>query len=238
MNGDQNNQNKEEEYLAYLCSRIQRATEAVYRVTDLLSDKEPMKWEMREESTFIFTHLAVMKNKHSLERGAHLERIADSTDRMSMLFTLFEESGSAVLSANFRILKKEYESIKKLISQEAQKQDISHLFLEEKDEKRIESPIGQNKDGVSDSLSDNIVKNNVVKRESKELDKTNSFKGQERKDKILEVIKDKEKVSVGELSSMFKQYSEKTIQRDLVEFVSHGVLRKEGDKRWRRYMLI
>jgi len=233
MNG---NQNKETEYLAYLCSRIQRATEAVYRVTDLFSDKEPMKWKMREESTFVFTHLAVMKNKHSLERGAHLERIADSVDRLSILFSLFEESGSTVLSANFRILKKEYESIKKFISQETQKQDISHLFLEERkpseSPKGIQAgPIGQNKKEVSDSLSDKpaIVSKPTV---------SNVSKGQERKDKILEIVKDKEKVTVGELSSMFGQYSEKTIQRDLLEFVSDGVLRKEGDKRWRTYILI
>ncbi len=33
-----------------LCDRIQKITEALYRVTDLLSDKEPLKWQLRDSA--------------------------------------------------------------------------------------------------------------------------------------------------------------------------------------------
>ncbi len=51
------------EYIAYLCDKVQRITQAVYRVTDILSDKEPLKWEMREKAVSLFTALTSFQNK-------------------------------------------------------------------------------------------------------------------------------------------------------------------------------
>jgi len=61
--------------------------------------------------------------------------------------------------------------------------------------------------------------------------------GQSRKDKVFRIVKEKGRVTVGELASIFPDFSEKTLQRDLLEMVDKGLLKKEGDKRWRVYLL-
>ncbi|PIR70281.1 MAG: hypothetical protein COU46_02395 [Candidatus Niyogibacteria bacterium CG10_big_fil_rev_8_21_14_0_10_42_19] len=58
-----------------------------------------------------------------------------------------------------------------------------------------------------------------------------------RRERIMEALKQKDWLSVGDLKNHFEGLSEKTIQRDLVHMVGEGVLKKEGDKRWRKYSL-
>ncbi len=59
----------------------------------------------------------------------------------------------------------------------------------------------------------------------------------ERVQKIIGIIKDKGEVSIKDISATFKDYSEKTIQRELNSLVSKGEIKKTGEKRWSRYQL-
>ena len=60
----------------------------------------------------------------------------------------------------------------------------------------------------------------------------------ERRGRIIDFIKRKDWVSVGELAEVFRgETSEKTIQRDLAGMAGEGLLLKEGEKRWRKYKL-
>ena len=59
-----------------------------------------------------------------------------------------------------------------------------------------------------------------------------------RQEEILSVIKDKGEVYIKDISTLLREYSEKTIQRELSSLVAVGVLEKKGDKRWTTYRLI
>jgi len=202
--------------LAYLCNRIQKITDAIYRVTDLLSDKEPMKWEVRNRAVLVFTNVISLRGKSFAEKNNAIHETKELINQLSALLSLFAESGT-ISSVNFEILKDEYGAVKKFISQEKQEQDFIKFNLDEP-KKSLPQPIGQT-NGHS-------------------IGHIGSSSGKTRKDKILEIIKAKGEVSIGELSSVFAECSEKTVQRDLLEMVAKGVLKKEGDKRWRRYSLI
>ena len=74
---------------------------------------------------------------------------------------------------------------------------------------------------------------------------TNLADRKERTDKILNIIKDKQSLSVGgvgvsikDISLVFTECSEKTIQRELNSLVLKGQLKKTGAKRWSRYSII
>jgi hypothetical protein len=58
-----------------------------------------------------------------------------------------------------------------------------------------------------------------------------------RRNTILKLIKDKKEVTIKEVSNVVPDVSEKTIQRELLNLVSEGVLKKTGEKRWSRYSL-
>lgn len=66
----------------------------------------------------------------------------------------------------------------------------------------------------------------------------NTDKRHSRKDEIVALFKKEKKfMSVKDVNVFFKDYSDKTIQRELVGLVSEGVLRKEGERRWSKYAL-
>ncbi|MBI2055225.1 MAG: DeoR family transcriptional regulator [Candidatus Sungbacteria bacterium] len=59
-----------------------------------------------------------------------------------------------------------------------------------------------------------------------------------RRGAIIEVLKHRDKVSVGDLGNLFMgKVSRKTLLRDLQEMVDQGVVEKGGDKRWTHYSL-
>ncbi len=58
-----------------------------------------------------------------------------------------------------------------------------------------------------------------------------------RRNTILKLIKDKREVTIREVSVVVPDVSEKTIQRELLNLVSEGVLKKTGEKRWSKYSL-
>ncbi len=59
-----------------------------------------------------------------------------------------------------------------------------------------------------------------------------------RRDAILAVIKEKGTVYIKDLSTVIREVSEKTIQRELQKLVIEGVISKKGDRRWTAYSLV
>lgn len=247
------------ELVAYLSDRIQKATNAVYRVTDLLPDKEPLKWTMREKAVSAFSGLVSSSDKDFLEKNNSLEEAESLIKQLVVLFSLFENEKSA-FGMNFKILKKEYIAISEAISKERNSRDFYKIFwggqavLPEgpsvapnarQENKSIGHDIGHKQKEMSDKtmptdrqvpIGQNVTKEPKEIKEPKEAPQEAST-ADKRKEKIYKIIKDKGQVTVGELSSVFSEYSEKTIQRDLVEMVDKGILTKQGDKRWRTYLL-
>ncbi len=60
---------------------------------------------------------------------------------------------------------------------------------------------------------------------------------EDRESKIIDIVKNKDKVSIKDISDAMPGVGEKTIQRALVSLVTRGVLKKEGERRWSRYAL-
>ena len=58
-----------------------------------------------------------------------------------------------------------------------------------------------------------------------------------RRGRILQVIREKENVSIKDISEIIKDCSEKTIQRELNSMIDDGVVLKKGDRRWSRYSI-
>ena len=59
-----------------------------------------------------------------------------------------------------------------------------------------------------------------------------------RQEAIIEVLKRRTKISVGELDTLFSQrVSKKTLQRDLQGLIDRNIIERHGDKRWATYSL-
>lgn len=225
---DKNTENS----LIFIMDRIKKLTEALYRVTDLYSEKEPLKWVLRESAINLYDKLMSIISLR-LIKGTFTE-IKPTAQIFEEIMTFFRKIigtlelaslGGFVSDINFEILKREYSSLMSFIENEKEKIItekkllISPKFpefkkpLPEKKEKPIEQEISIGHIGQKISGS------------------------KERQEKILGFLQKNGKKTVKEIALIFQGISEKSIQRDLLELVKTGKLKAEGEKRWRVYFL-
>lgn len=210
----------------HLTDKIQRLTGALYRVTDLLSDKEPLKWALRDKAMVVYNNLMsirFIKDKSSVfdDTLGCLFQIIKSLELVSV--------GFYVSNLNFEILKREYADLRNFI--EGKKSNIiteQKLLLgfparREGARKKQESAglkVAAGDDNASFSVGFGV-----------------SISGSEgRKGKILEFMEMGGERTMGEIASIFNgEISEKAVQRELFDLVKSGKLIAKGDKRWRKY---
>lgn len=56
-----------------------------------------------------------------------------------------------------------------------------------------------------------------------------------RRDIILQLVKDRKEITVKDAAREIQEFSEKTLQRELVSLVDEGVLERVGSRRWSKY---
>ncbi|MDP3052019.1 MAG: hypothetical protein Q8N42_00765 [bacterium] len=234
------------------CDKIKKITEALYRVTELYSDKEPLKWQMRTTGLELFNFLTSNEEKEIFDAN----KIFDLIRQLNRLLQLAYSSSTFVSSINFEILRREYLSLSDSIATQMEKRKQEFLSLEN----LLPISIGQTADSNGQQLLDNGHNGQATVGSSTShiQDEQNGqspepalsvgrlAEGQpillkERKRKILTLIKDNNAdnsdkwMTIREISSSLPEYGGKSIQRDLLELVEAGVLKKAGDKRWRKY---
>jgi predicted HTH transcriptional regulator len=58
-----------------------------------------------------------------------------------------------------------------------------------------------------------------------------------RQNMILGLLRKKGDLTIKDISIVIKDCSEKTIQRELIAFISSGLVKRAGERRWSRYSL-
>jgi DNA-binding transcriptional ArsR family regulator len=278
---DQNNQeDMGKERLAYIIDRVSKLTRAVYRVTDILQDRDPVKWELRDRAVSALSSITAASGKSYFEKHTVFDSVDFFIDQALALLGVLS-GNNTISSINFEILEDEYLSVKDALRKERQLETVESIIgkkqpgflsgLTENSGLSLGSVLdngqanGQQNNGQNNGQMDmNNVHNNqisdmisvppeVFNPSSQTLNERpsvlnkprpvirisrpkNNPSAEERKNKVLEIVKERERVSVSEISQLFSGYSEKTIQRDLVELTERGLLVKEGDKRWRVYV--
>ncbi len=213
--------------------KIQAITSALYRVTERMDSSEPLKWHLRENALRLSELCSLDQENLSFKEEQERDRLLSEMTRMLKLAS----SLSYVSKINFDTLAREYTpllSTKKvepkndsLSLEEARPQDVFVPRKEEKEVKKIseEKEIDVPKKDVSEE-------DGLIKKEDRETVTS-------RQKKILEHLEGTENSSISDLAVLFADsISEKTIQRDLVDLMVHGLVRAEGDKRWRRYFAV
>ena len=89
---------------------------------------------------------------------------------------------------------------------------------------RLREPIQKPNPAVSKRVKDTVVKDINVHIK-------------DRRETILSVIKNKQRASIKDISTLIRGVSEKTIQRELSALIEAGMVLKEGERRWSIYSL-
>lgn len=255
--------NNKDEIIKEILNHLKKITEALYRITDLFSDKEPLKWALRNESIQIFRLFTLLHNTNDLSKEfSCFEKIPSKINQIVHILELASLNSFAA-NINFEVIKREYENINNII--------INSKFmphsLEDIDDLKLNLPIGHNtssslmsdnnknligESGGNDKITfeekvaenkneeNNISAKENIHEDYKEEKGEIEIKGlSERAGKIINIIKEKEdkKAGINEIFDFFRGISKKTIQRELAKLVFMGYLQMNGIKRWRTYKL-
>lgn len=204
-----------------ILDKIQKLTSALYRVTDLLSDKEPLKWILRDKSLKIYNNLLslLLSEDDVRDKNELLNKTMNSLSQVINLLGLASD-GTSISSINFKILEKEYNNLKSFV--EGKRGDIVS------EQKLLAGFTEEKKD------SKNYIRHSIGHDNKRQ----NNNGSDERKGKIINILKNQGSKTISEISSNFQGISEKTIQRDLIYLAKNNKVKTEGERRWRKYIYI
>ena len=188
-------------------------TKNLYRLTLLFPKKEPLRNRIRAVADDILANLVSIL-KGNFHKSANL--VHEVVKDLEILDSFFElaKAQNWVRSDDILEIQKEYSNIKG---------EIEAVKIEEPEISNLKAKREIKENGDLDS-EEAVVEND------------NDFLN-DRWQKILEILKERGKVQVGELVSVFPQVSKRTLRRDFHSLLKRGLVKRIGEKNYTFYQL-
>ena len=221
-----------------------------------MSDREPIKWQLRDSAICLLDQTLSFVAGQSIDGRKPL---AGDIVRLSLkIVSLLETARLAnlVSEMNFSLVKSEFlifiESLQQSFSSLKSKADLSKGFFDTGSSLgsqvfetasnlsgRSMAPIG-GPESSKEHKGQNYIKDSPLKNQlkSEAIKKDKTEKKDNRRALIMESLRRKSPLGIKDIALVVKSCSEKTIQRELVEMLSSGLVTREGERRWSRYSLI
>ena len=221
--------------------KTEKLVTALYMISDCMDSDDALKGKLRLLGVELLSDMYELATLSPMDKHIHISssiaRVNEILSFVEIAYTIgfISEMNTIILKKEFMILIGELEN--------HQKKDKHFAFT--LDEQMFSTP--EIKRTLFNNMSFINNKSPLQTFPSKKTNSsiTNLADRKERTDKILNLIKDKKSLSVGEagvsikdISLVFTECSEKTIQRELNSLVLKGQLKKTGAKRWSRYSII
>lgn len=211
-----------------ICQRLNRLVIALYRLTDYFDEKEPIKYEIRVIGNRLIKGSVSFISLLQTPNGATIKDIKDSLNTLYVQFDVLEFA-RIVSETNAEIVKDEIVSLLNTVENFNM---TGNIFVD----------ISLLNRSIVRDIKDNAVHSgllSVVKEVHKYADKSPALgvSSDPRKRAIVDYLKLKGSATIRDLTSIVKGCSEKTIQRELGALIGMNIVRKEGDKRWSRYLI-
>lgn len=196
-------------------SKGQKIIAALYLVTSHLSDNDPIRMALRE-------YAVVLVEEETDEAKSLIANRIDTLLSASVFAGLISEKNVSIISLELRhfatpMIETRHSMLTSLFAQTDAVQHNRPLLSQNMS--YTKSPIQKK------TFSD---KKNVQTIETKDS----------RQSKILSFINDRKSAAIKDITTLFPDLSEKTIQRELGVLVAKGLITKRGSKRWSVYMAV
>jgi len=119
-----------------LClKRTERLSAALYMVTGLIPDAEPLKWRLREKTLVLLTDMAIIRETLTADRMSVMNRARDTIAELTTLLNV-AYAGDLLSEMNVAVLKKEYMILNDIVEEGRQmasstERVVSDLFKEQ-----------------------------------------------------------------------------------------------------------
>lgn len=245
-------------YGLFVFQKTEKIVKAVYLLTSLMSDKEPMKERSRTLVNGILENVLNVSERVWNE-DKNNKKILSSISEIILLFEVAEYTGM-MSKMNKQIINTELQKLSNFIISSSENSSSAKVVFEQnmfdknydyvpkntfndlsfsnnqntiqKDDEQTLNIINKGQDEMSDmSLNNKTSFIKIVHPQKKIKDKNN------RQDIIFKMLNGGAKLTIKDFAKNIKGCSEKTIQRELISMLEKGVLKKEGERRWSKYFL-
>ena len=219
------------DYLLYSFKKTEKIVSAIYLVTGLIKDNEPMKWELREGSMSLLSVMMSLNGSEAIDKNRSLQSFFTLAVQMISFLNIASISGLASEMNSSVIIREINELIEYVKHQSAMSTSTSGFILSDSffatDMLTAQHDKGQVKQLKTQHTS--ITPNNKV-----EIIKD---KKDTRKNSILSILKKDSQLTIKDFVKVITDCSEKTIQRELIDLVENGLVKRNGERRWSTYSL-
>lgn len=232
-----------EDYLLYVFKKTEKITAALYLVSGLLKDDEPIKWELRDKGMDLLSSSFSASNSVPGDKNYIIQSLFTAALETISLLNVAKIS-NLISDMNHSLLVKEIDQVialmKDRLSENAQN---AGLVLSEQFFKTPSLFTSSFRTSERSNYSSG-VKNIAGSMKKKGLldgslgHSAIEEKKVQRQQSIINTLKNKSNLTIKDFSKVIKDCSEKTIQREIIEMVNKGIIKKEGERRWSRYSLI
>lgn len=224
-----------EDYLLYVFKKTEKITAALYLVSGLLKDDEPLKWELRDRGMDLLSSSFTASNSIPGDKNVIIQSLFSAALETISLLNVARIS-NLVSEMNHNLLVREIDHIVHMLRDRlVQNAENAGYVLSENFFKTPDLfSSGFKNQELPRRISDKSQeKGTLESRNTKHMDD----KKNKRQEGIINILKGQSNVTIKDFSKVIKDCSEKTIQRELLELVEKGVVKKEGERRWSRYSL-
>ncbi len=230
----------------FVYKKTEKLATALYMVTNLFGDSEPMKWTLRTKVSQLLSFIIGFKD---ILESREYEFSNDVKTKVLEVVSLLEvASRSGLVSPmNFTILKTEFMNlVSSLAALTKESREGTHFAFSknffEVPQKRESNPLTFSQNSHASSETKTAQGHNTSIKDISQikdvLSEGNSFKKTNRQSIIINLLKRKKDLTIKDIAQVIKDCSEKTIQRELIALIDAGVLKKTGERRWSRYSLV
>lgn len=235
--GQNLNQPFEDNLKLFIFKKTEKISVALYLVTEHLSDKESLKTSIRSLASVLVKDIIFLNNGQE-GRKSYLKIKEDFVELNSLLNLasitgLISLQNTNILIEEINRLNREIENHKDNLNSVA---DLKKSFFVVESRPRSIEHENVYKGHKGQEEIPNVPKA-TIKNDDLDKGHNESASNTERRDEIMKIIKDNEKVTIKDISLKIKDCSEKTIQRELLKMVSLNLIKKEGERRWSTYSI-
>lgn len=219
-----------------LYRRAERLASAIVLLTNHVHQKDILRIKARESSIDILDHVIDIRDEMRSFNSSHISDLKMSVRKTISLVRLLGVSGSVSLQ-NAEIVVEALDELLAFLAasrRSALSETVAMNREDFIDTRESYRPIDMRTAQAVHSVSDTQVEAPVAQGGIGQSTQSVSSRSQA----ILEVLRHQGEMGIRQIVSNLPEYSEKMIQRELVELVAVGRVKKTGLKRWSRYTYI
>jgi len=223
----------------FVFKKTEKIIAAIYLVTNLISDIEPIKFDIRKVGLSLMSDTVALKKIPSVQAKQNISTLILSVSEIISLLKIAHISNH-VSAMNHAILQREltlllsslesmhHENINSeglVLAQDFFDVPLAAALIDRRQQSFVSNvPKGQYRTSIN-------LKDNQSAEPQKDGIKDS------RRESMLRLLKAGKPMGIKDFAKEIKGCSEKTLQRELLSMVESGVLKKTGERRWSLYSI-